>query len=364
MKVSEVVAFLEHWAPPSFQESYDNSGLLVGERHMEVRGIAVCLDVTEAVIEDAIANSCNLIVTHHPIIFGGLKKLTGANYVERTVMLALRSNVAIYAIHTNLDHVKTGVNAEIASRLGLQNTSILQPLKETLNKLITFVPESHAEAVRSALFDSGAGSIGAYDNCSFNTSGTGTFRAGVGTDPFVGKQGEVHYESEVRVEVLVPQHLTGAVISAMKNAHPYEEVAYDVIKLQNERADVGAGMIGTLSAELSPDEFLALVKANLHVPVIRYTPVNKSIKKVAVCGGAGSFLLKTAIRAGADAFVTGDFKYHQFFDAEESILIADTGHFENEQFTIDLITRELKEKFPTFAIRKTEISTNPILYYT
>jgi dinuclear metal center YbgI/SA1388 family protein len=364
MKVVEIVEFLEQWAPPSFQESYDNSGLLVGERHMEVSGITVCLDVTEAVVHDAIANSCNLIVAHHPIIFGGLKKLTGANYVERTVMLALRSNVAIYAIHTNLDHVKTGVNAEIASRLGLKNARILQPLKETLNKLITFVPDSHAEGVRKALFAAGAGNIGAYDNCSFNSSGTGTFRAGIGTDPFVGKQGEVHYESEVRVEVLVPEHLTDVVITAMKNAHPYEEVAYDLIKLQNERSDVGAGMIGTLESELTSGEFLALVKSSLEVPVIRYTPVNKAIKKVAVCGGAGSFLLKTAIRAGADAFVTGDFKYHQFFDAEEKILIADTGHFENEQFTIDLIARQLKEKFPTFAIRKTEISTNPILYYT
>jgi dinuclear metal center YbgI/SA1388 family protein len=317
------------------------------------------------VVDEAIANGCNLIVAHHPIIFGGLRQLTGRNYVERTVIKAIKHDIAIYAIHTNLDNVHTGVNARIAERLGLLNTRILQPKAGLLAKLVTTCPVGQAEAVRQALFAAGAGQIGNYDQCSFSTSGTGTFRGNAGSTPFVGEVGHLHREAEERIEVVYPQHAEARIVNALLAAHPYEEVAYDLIPLANTWAQTGAGLVGELPEPLAPDAFLAHVKTAMEASVIRYTPVgNRPIRRVALCGGAGSFLLKAAKAAGAEAFVTADYKYHEFFDAEGQVLIADIGHYESEQFTKGLLADRISEKFPTFVVRLSGVNTNPISYYT
>lgn len=363
MTVHDITHYLDQWAPPSLQESYDNAGLLVGEPDTDCTGVVVTLDITEAVVQEAIDNDCNLIVAHHPIIFGGLKRLTGRNYVERTVMLALRNNIALYATHTNLDNVASGVNKKIADRIGLQEPRILAPKSDLLKKLFVFVPHDHAAEVRHAIFEAGAGHIGQYDSCSYNVQGTGTFRGLEGTNPYVGQQGEVHQEPETKIEVIFPAWQEGAVLQAMQQAHPYEEVAYDIVALDNAYQEVGSGMIGELVDPMDEMTFLEHLQTQMETDCIRYTALrNQPVKRVAVCGGAGSFLLSTAIKAGADAFITGDFKYHQFFDADGQIVIADIGHFESEQFTIELIAEKLREKFSNFAVRLTEINTNPIQY--
>lgn len=363
MKISEIIHALEILAPPVYQENYDNSGLLVGDSSTEITSALVTLDCTEAVVDEAIAKGAGLIVAHHPIIFGGLKKLTGQNYVARTVAKAIANGIAIYAIHTNLDNVLAGVNAKIGERLGLQNLQILSPMPNVLYKLVTFVPQALTAAVVQAMFTAGAGHIGNYADCSFTHAGTGSFRALPGTTPFVGSEGKRHYEPEDRVEVIVPLGKKQAVIQALLKTHPYEEVAYDLYKLENTNTQLGAGMVGDLEQPMAEIDFLYAVKEKLQTACIRHTKkLGKPVRRVAFCGGSGGFLLKNAIAAQAEVFITGDFKYHEFFDAEEKIVIADVGHFESEQFTIDLLADYLTEKFPTFATLKTEVNTNPIAY--
>ncbi len=364
MKISEVISNLESWAPPSLQESYDNCGLIVGNALTEITGVLVSLDCTEAIIDEAVKHGCNLVVAHHPIVFSGLKKFNGKNYVERTVISAIKNNVAIYAIHTNLDNVHNGVNKKISDVLGLQNAKILAPKSGLLKKFVTFCPADSAEKVREALWEAGAGTIGNYDKVSYNLDGTGTYRGNEHSNPVVGEKGKMMREPEERIEIIYATHQEGKILQALRASHPYEEIAYDLYPMTNQWQQVGSGMVGDLAVPLGQNEFLGLVKTMLKAPVIRYTPTpGKQIKKVAVCGGSGSFLLPDAIRAGADAFVTADFKYHQFFDGEGKILIADVGHFETEQFTIDLISDRLREFITTFAVRKTEIVTNPINYH-
>ena len=364
MKISDILQFLETIAPPRLQESYDNAGLLVGDKEKKCSGILISLDVTEEIIEEAAQKNCNLIVAHHPVIFRGIKKLTGNNFVERTVILAIKKEIAIYAIHTNLDNVLHGVNKKIAEKLNLQNCKILQPKDGTLKKLVTFAPSKNAAEVRDALFDAGAGAIGNYNECSFNLEGKGTFKPLEGSDPFTGKIGERHLEEEVRIEVIFPEYFQHQLINSLKKAHPYEEVAYDIYSLSNVRDDVGSGLIGELEESTATKQFLNILKEQFGVPAIKHTKIVKNeIKKVALCGGAGFFLLSKAISAGADIFITSDIKYHEYFDADNRILLADIGHYESEQFTIELIAEILQKKIPNFAVLKTEINTNPVSYY-
>ncbi len=330
---------------------------------MEIRGALICLDSTEPIIDEAIATNCNLVIAHHPIVFSGLKKLTGKNYVERTIIKAIRNDIAIYAIHTNLDNVSTGVNQAICNRLGIKNTRILSPKSGILKKLVTYCPEDHSGKVLAALFSAGAGGIGNYDECSFSTNGTGTFRGNESSNPVVGEKGVRHNEPENRIEVIFRDFDQQKILKALRDAHPYEEIAYDVYTLDNQYNLVGSGMIGELEKSLPVKEFLELLKNRMQTGCIRYTHFAKTVSKVAVCGGSGSFLLGDALKAGADAFVTADFKYHQFFDADEKILVADIGHYESEQFTKELIYSELKGKFTTFALRLSEHNTNPINYF-
>ncbi|PZP52558.1 MAG: Nif3-like dinuclear metal center hexameric protein [Pseudopedobacter saltans] len=364
MKIKEIVQYLESIAPSSYQESYDNAGLITGNQSWECTGILTTLDCTEDIVKEAIAKNINMIVAHHPIVFKGLKKINGKNYVEQTIIAAIKNDIAIYAIHTNLDNVIDGVNARIADILGLVNRKILVPKSGELCKLVTFVPNDHSENVRNALFKAGAGNIGNYDQCSFNTEGHGTFKASEGTKPFVGHIGERHVEPETRIEVIFPKYLKGKVVAALISAHPYEEVAYDIYLLENDYAQVGAGLVGELPEALTEVDFLNLLKDRFQLQVIRHTQLlGKKIKKVALCGGAGSFLTGAAIASGSDIYVTGDVKYHEFFDADNKIVLADIGHFESEQFTIDLLFDYLRTKFPTFAVLKSDTKTNPIYYF-
>lgn len=370
VKISEIISVLENVAPPALQENYDNSGLLVGDAGSEIEKVLVSLDCTEAVVDEAIEKGAGLIVSHHPIVFSGLKRLNGKNYIERVVIKAIQNGIALYAIHTNLDNVlQNGVNERIAEKLGLNSVRILSPMKGILKKLVCYCPKDYLETVREAILAAGAGHIGGYDACSFCSEGTGTFRPGSGTNPFTGREGELSEEKEWRLEVVLPGYISGKVIPAMIDAHPYEEVAYDVYSLENTWNEKGAGLIGELNNEMDRDQFLHHLKKSMGLQVVKYTSLNRNkIKKVALCGGSGSFLLGAAMAQGADVFVTADFKYHQFFDGEGKTMICDIGHYESERYTIDLIGDILNkgiksEKKPNFAVILTNTDTNPVQYY-
>ncbi len=361
--IRDIIAHLETIAPPSYQENYDNAGLIVGDAERPFEKALLCLDSTEEVVDEAIEKGCNLVIAHHPIVFKGLKKFNGKNYIERTVMKAIKHDIAIYACHTNLDNVHNGVSAKICEAIGLVNCEILKPKTGLLKKLFTYIPLESVESVRGAIFDAGAGVIGEYDRCSFNVEGYGTFRGSDASNPTVGEIGSLHKEPEVKVEMVFPSIIQSRVIAALTKAHPYEEVAYDVVSLDNAFARVGAGMVGELESEMDELEFLQMIKSKMQTDCVRYTGLlEREVKRVAVCGGSGSFLLRDAIRAGADVFITADFKYHQFFDADGKIVIADIGHFESEQFTINLFHEILTQKFHTFAFLFSKTNTNPIKY--
>ena len=364
MKLFEITNFLESLAPLNYQEDYDNSGLIVGSENDEVQNALVALDCTEEIVDEAIANNCDLIITHHPIVFKGLKKLNGKNYVERVILKAIKNDIALYAIHTNLDHVENGVNKEISKRLGLMTTKALLPKVGLLKKLVTFCAHKDVEHLRNSLFSAGAGNISHYSDCSFNIQGIGTFKGDEHSNPTVGEPGVREYAAETRIEVIFKVQDERKILSALLENHPYEEVAYDIYTLDNHLPQVGAGAVGFLESEMDGQDFLKMVKQHMNAAVLRHTKIlDKKIRKVAVCGGSGSFLLKNAISAGADAFVTADFKYHEFFDAEDKIMIVDIGHYESEQFTSNLLIANIQEKFPNFAIRLTEQNTNPINYF-
>lgn len=362
-KIKEIIEHMEDWAPPAFQESYDNSGLICGDVQAEVKGVLCTLDCTEAVVEEAVAKNCNLIVAHHPILFKAIKSLTGKNYVERTIINAIKNGVSIYAAHTNLDHVATGVNKMLAEKIGLHSTEILAPKAGLLEKLITFIPVQDTPELLQALYKAGGGNIGNYSGCSFRVTGTGTFTPNEEAQPSIGQKHKQEEVLENRIELIYPAYLREKIAAALKKAHPYEEVAYYQQALLNTWQDVGAGMMGELPRAMEPGDFLSHLKKQLGAGVIRHTAFDKPIKKVAICGGSGIFLLKYALKQGADAFVTGDIKYHEFFDAEARLLLADVGHYESEFYTIELIHEHIRRKFRNIATYLTDISTNPINYF-
>jgi len=364
MKLSSIINVLETIAPPVLQESYDNAGWITGDPSLPCTGAMISLDATEAVVMEAVRNRCNLLVVHHPVIFSGLKRIDPGHYVGRAVIAAIKNDVAIYAIHTNLDNVLEGVNGKIASMLGLTSLRVLRPVTGVLRQLVTYVPSASLESVRNALFTAGAGQIGQYDQCGFYLPGTGTFRPLEGADPFVGRVGERHYEEEIRIELVYCRHREAAILQALKQAHPYEEVAYQLIDLPNTVRNIGSGAIGELPEPMKLTDILLKIKEIFRLNVIRHTPLtDKKITTIAVCGGAGSFLIRDAIRAGADLFITSDVKYHEFFEANDRLVLADIGHFESEQFTVDLLFELIKEKFPNFAVHKSGAQTNPVQYF-
>lgn len=363
MTLSEITSYLQNEIPLALQESYDNCGLIISTSASEITAALICLDVTDQVIDEAISKNCNLIISHHPLIFSGLKSLTGRNSTEQNVIRAIRENIAIFALHTNLDNHFEGVNRILCEKLGITNARILRPLPGKLRKLVSFCPLSHAGKVREAIFNAGAGTIGNYNSCSFNVAGEGTFRALPGANPYVGAVGVTHTEPELRIETIFPEYAESAVVSALKQAHPYEEVAYDIYPLANTHPVAGAGMIGNLKESVDAEEFLLHVKKILQTGSIRHTDIkNKRVQKIALCGGSGSFLIKDAISCKADIYMTGDIKYHDFFIPENQMILADIGHYESEQFTKELIYTLLKKKFTTFALFISGTNTNPVNY--
>lgn len=363
MTVKDITKILEELAPLSHAEEFDNVGLLVGNYNMNVKGVLVTLDTLENVVDEAIKKDCNMIVSFHPIIFKGLKKLTGANYVERVVLKAIAHNIAIYSMHTALDNSNMGVNAKICEVLGIQNPKILIPKKGTIKKLTTYAPMANADAVKSALFNAGAGEMGKYSNCSFSTNGDGSFEAGIDANPTIGKIEETHFEKEVQINMIFSFEKEKSIVSALFENHPYEEVAYEIATLENTNQNIGMGMYGVLDAEMDESTFLQMVKKRMNASVVRHSNLlGKKVKKVAVLGGSGAFAISAAKKAGVDVFITSDLKYHQFYEAEGQLVLADIGHFETEQFTKDLLVDYLIKKIPNFAISLSESITNPIKY--
>ena len=363
MKIAEIIQTIEDFAPISYQESYDNAGLLIGDKMAVCTGVLICLDAIESVIDEAIDKICNLVVAHHPIIFSGLKKITGSNYIERTVIKAIKNDVAIYAAHTNLDNMRLGVNNMIADKLGLKNRKILHPKRGLLKKLSTYVPKESKDVLLNALFTAGAGNIGNYSECSFSVEGSGTFKGNEESNPKVGEKNIRSTEIESKIEVIFPDYLEAKILKTLIENHPYEEVAYEVISLDNDYQNIGSGLIGELEHPVSENDFLEILKNKMEAKSIRYSKlISKNILKVALCGGSGSFLLSKAIAQQADIFITADFKYHQFFDADNQTIIADIGHYESEHFTAQLFNKIISDKFPTFAVQISAINTNPINY--
>ena len=363
MKLKDLCSYLDSAIPLSFQESYDNSGLQTGSPEYEISAALVTLDITEDVILEAVHSGCNFIVSHHPLIFGGLKSITGKTITERILLSAIKKDIAIYSAHTNLDVLSDGVSRKMAEKLFLQNITLLAPLKNRLLKLVTFIPDSHLNKVREALFSAGAGITGNYDNCGFGAQGKGSFRGNENSKPFTGEKGKIHFENETRFETVMFSHLKDGVVSALLASHPYEEVAYDIYSLENENIQVGMGCLGEIPEAMAERNFLKFVSTVFSAKGVRFSNLTgKMVKKVALCGGSGSVLLKEAMESGADAFVTADIKYHSFFDADNKILIADIGHYESEKFATEILYDLIIKKFPKFAVRFSKVNTNPINY--
>ncbi|PIE98584.1 MAG: Nif3-like dinuclear metal center hexameric protein [Polaribacter sp.] len=363
MKIKDITNYIEELAPLSYAEDFDNVGLLIGSYETEVTGVLVTLDTLEETIDEAIEKKCNLIVSFHPIIFSGLKKINGNNYVERVVLKAIQNNIAIYATHTALDNSNNGVSAKMCEVLELKNTQILIPKTKIIKKLTTYVPTENANELREKLFEAGAGNIGNYDLCSYNIDGTGTFRGNENSNPTIGKVGKLQFEPETCISVIFESHLEGRILKSLFKNHPYEEIAYEIITLDNTHQNIGMGMFGEFETAMNEEDFLKFVKKTFKTGCVRHSKLlNKSIKKVAVLGGSGSFAISNAIKINADAYVSADFKYHEFYKAENKILLADVGHYESEQFTKTLLFDYLNKKITTFAVSLSENSTNPIYY--
>ncbi len=363
MKIKEIISILQEMAPIAYAEDFDNVGLLVGNQEVTATGVLVCHDALELIIDEAIVKKCNLVVCFHPILFSGIKKITGKNYVERSIIKAIKNDIAIYAVHTALDNHQEGVNKIFSDALGLLNTKILIPKENFIRKLVAYAPPENAEKVRNALFTAGAGSIGNYDNCSFSATGTGTFKGNQNSNPVVGERHELVQGTEVKIEVTYEKHLENKILKALFDSHIYEEVAHEIYNLNNKHQNIGLGMIGELEKPMQETEFLAFVKKQMDCGGIRHSQfLGKEIKKIAVLGGAGSFAISNAIQAGADAYLTADLKYHQFYEAENKLLLADIGHFESERYTKNYIVEYLRKKILNFAVILSEENSNPVKY--
>ncbi|PLX16500.1 MAG: Nif3-like dinuclear metal center hexameric protein [Salinivirgaceae bacterium] len=363
MQINELVHYLNTIFPPQFQESYDNSGLIVGREEHEINKALLTLDVTEEVLEEAIDQKADIIIAHHPIIFKPLKKIGTQTEIDNIVRKAIKNDIAIFAAHTNMDSAKGGTNDKLCNLLDLKDCKVLSPIESYLYKIVVFVPDQQANDVRKAIFDAGAGHIGEYDSCSYNIKGEGTFRAGENTNPYVGKKGEIHHEAEIRIETVVPKHNLHKAIDKMIKAHPYEEVAYDIYPLENNYEAAGLGRIGVLKEPMDEKEFLKYVKERLNADHLRYSGSAKKIQKVAVCSGSGAFLNRQAIMANADAYISGDFKYHEFQEAAKGLFVIDAGHYDTEKYVKDIFYEHIMEKFPKFALYLSKVNTNPINLY-
>ncbi|MDR0560295.1 MAG: Nif3-like dinuclear metal center hexameric protein [Prevotellaceae bacterium] len=363
LKVKNIISELEKLAPKYFQDSYDNAGLIVGSPEIQTSSAVLCFDVTEDVVNEAIERGSGLIVSHHPVIFEGLKKINGTGATERIIIKAIQNNIAIYASHTNLDSVRGGINTVLAEKLGLSDIKILVPKEKILYKIVTFVPPSHAEKLRTAMFDAGAGHIGNYDSCSYSIEGTGTFRGGENTNPFIGKKNVINSEHEIKIETVAIKENLKEIIAALIRSHPYEEPAYDVYLLENKMENAGIGAVGILPCEMEAVEFLSVIREKLSAKIIRHNALYKKVKNVAVCGGSGAGFINEAIAANADIFVTGDCKYHHFLEFTNRIILADVGHYESESFASEIFCNVIRKNFPNFAVYLSQGNLNPVQYF-
>ncbi|MFN3757266.1 MAG: Nif3-like dinuclear metal center hexameric protein [Flavobacterium sp.] len=371
MTIQSLLPLLENMAPTSYAEDFDNVGLLTGNLEQDITGILVCHDALENVIQEAIDTKCNVVVCFHPILFSGLKKITGSNYVEKAIILAIKHDIAIYAVHTGLDNHPEGVNKIMCKALGIENSKVLISKENYIRKLVTFTIPENFETLRNALFEAGAGNIGNYEDCSFSSKGIGTYMGNESSNPEIGERFEFVENEEIKIEVTFEKHLESSILKALFNHHVYEEVAYEIYELKNKHQNIGLGHIGNLPKPMTEENFLKHVKDCLECGIIRHSAIlGKPIERVAVLGGSGSFAIKAAIRAKADVFITSDLKYHQFYEAENQIILMDVGHFESERFTKNYIVDYLKEKMLNFApafetgrIFLSEQNTNPVKYF-
>jgi dinuclear metal center YbgI/SA1388 family protein len=364
MKINQIIHFVEEMAPLQIQEDYDNSGLIIGDLEKEIQGVLISLDVTEEVIYEAIRKGCDLIISHHPMIFKDVKRINSSTPAGRMINLAIRNDIALYSAHTNLDNTHGGVSWVFGKKLGLNNINVLSPKRNLLKKLVTFCPVDQEDRVRQALFDAGAGVIGNYDCCSFNLEGKGTFRGLEGSQPFVGEPGSLHYETETRIETIFPFYYESRVIRALLDAHPYDEVAYDIYPLSNRHPLIGSGITGEFDQEISETMLLEKVKTIAAIPFVRHSSLTgRKIRSVGFCGGSGRFLIPEAIGLGVDAFITADLSYHDFSEVDNKLLLVDSGHYESEQFSKEVIYNKLVEKIPNFVVLVSEINTNGVHYF-
>ncbi len=363
-KLHQIIQLIENFAPKSYQESYDNSGLLVGEMSSEINGALLCLDITEEIIDEAVERNCNLIISHHPLVFKAIKRFSKDTYINRCLHKAIKNDIALYCCHTNIDSVRGGVSFKIAERLNLKNPKVLSPIQNDFVKLVVFAPVENYVEVADAMCEMGGGAIGNYDNCSFACDGIGTFRGNTASNPAIGNVGEITSVNERRIEVIIPRHKVVAAMQKVRSVHPYEEVGYDVYPLINSNPDVGLGVVGTLEKPMSTTDFLSFVAQRLDCKVIRHSQIIKNeISKVALCGGSGSEFVSKAISQKADIYLTADFKYHDFFVEKNLITIADIGHFEGEKYTLGIFYDIISKKMPNFAIHCTNKEQNPINYF-
>ena len=363
MRIQNFIDVIEEWAPTAYAEDFDNVGLIIGNPELECKGVLVTHDTLENVVEECIKKDFNLIVSFHPIIFSGLKKLTQSTYVERVVTKAIKNDICVYAIHTALDNHRFGVSHALAENLGLYDIEVLSPKEKTIRKLTTYAPKNEAPVLLEKLYEAGAGKIGNYKECSFISSGKGTFKGNENSNPNLGVKGEKTEVDEVQINLIFELHSQQKILHTLFETHPYEEVAYEVFSLENKNQTIGMGSLGELENEMDEEVFINWVQDKLNIDMVRHSKtIGKKIKKVAVLGGSGSFAISSAIRSNADVFVTADLKYHDFFQAENKILLIDAGHYETEQFTKKLIHDNLIKKLPNFAIALSESITNPVNY--
>lgn len=363
MKILDVIKYLDQLIPAGYQESYDNCGLQVGDTSAEITGALISLDLTEAVVDEAVETRSNLIVTHHPFIFGGLKHIDADSPAGRIIYKLIRNGIAVYSAHTSLDKLSNGVSAQLAKRLGLCNLRILAPDSDSLKQLVVYCPKEQSQQLKDALYAAGAGNIGNYRHCSYSVNGTGTFEPLQGANPFVGTVGSETYTSEERIEMVYPKAFENKIVSALKANHPYETPAYSLIPLSNANPDVGLGIVGELPEDVEIETFIETVKQTVGIPVVRHSELcRKKVRTVALCGGAGAEFIGTAVAQNADIYLTSDIKYHDFQKATGHIVLADIGHYESEQFAKEFFYDKLSEKFRIFAIRIAKTETNFVGY--
>jgi len=367
MTCGEIFKYIRSWAPEEIAWNKDNVGLQVGSAKRKVKNILLALDLNMKVIIEAVKKDCNIIITHHPLLFNPLRKIdTDQDNTSLLVEKLIKHDITLFSAHTNLDFTKDGVSFELAKTLKLTNLRFLSNIKSAQYKLIVFVPEGHIEKVASAIFENGGGIIGEYSNCSFRTKGQGSFKGSKKTSPSIGKKLNYEKTDEIKLEVLIDSWKLNEILSAIRSVHPYEEIAYDVYPLNNENVNYGIGAIGELHTAMNQREFFNHVSKSLKINNFRYTTgkTNK-IKTVAVCGGSGSEVIPAAIKKGADALITADIKYHTFFDNERKILLIDAGHYETEIFSLNEVNKRLADliKKKKNKVFKYNGSTNPVIFY-